>query len=149
MVSLKLAFVLSNFIYRILGPTHLTIKQLASLFANIEVILNLTADPSVLSTHHQMFSSRLPRDTLIGRPLTSLPSPSILGVISTSRRLNLDDFVCLRHHNELESCTSFQRPGGCSRRFATFTINYMFILSSILFPLHRAYICIVSSRTQS
>ncbi|GBP35713.1 hypothetical protein EVAR_82647_1 [Eumeta japonica] len=59
---------------RVLGNTHLTYEELSTLFVQIEAILN--SIPLVpMSPDPNNFSPLTPGHFLIGRPLTSLPSP--------------------------------------------------------------------------
>ncbi|GBP88534.1 hypothetical protein EVAR_21742_1 [Eumeta japonica] len=61
---------------RVLGNTHLTYEELSTLFVQIEAILN--SRPLVpMSPDPNDFSPLTPGHFLIGRPLTSLPSPDL------------------------------------------------------------------------
>ncbi|XP_013168051.1 PREDICTED: uncharacterized protein LOC106118039 [Papilio xuthus] len=64
-------------IRRVLGNSHLTFEELTSLFAQIEAILN-SRPLCPLSPSPNDFQPLTPAHFLIGRPLTSLPSPSFL-----------------------------------------------------------------------
>ncbi|XP_052737195.1 uncharacterized protein LOC128198057 [Bicyclus anynana] len=61
---------------RILGNNHLTFEELTSLFTQIEAILNSRPLYPLSSSPHDYYPLT-PGHFLIGRPLTSLPSPSL------------------------------------------------------------------------
>lgn len=61
---------------RILGNSHLTFEELATLFSQIEAILN-SRPLYPLSSCPDDLQSLTPGHFLIGRPLTSMPSPSL------------------------------------------------------------------------
>ncbi|XP_073941239.1 uncharacterized protein [Choristoneura fumiferana] len=81
---------------RILGQTHLTFEELASLFAQIEAILN-SRPLCPLSPSPNDFQPLTPAHFLIGRPLTSLPSPSF-GDSNSSRLNRFQRLEELRNH---------------------------------------------------
>ncbi|XP_028159804.1 uncharacterized protein LOC114352407 [Ostrinia furnacalis] len=64
-------------ISRVLGHTHLTFEELSSLFAQVEAILN-SRPLCPLSSSPNDYQSLTPAHFLIGRSLTSLPSPSLM-----------------------------------------------------------------------
>ncbi|KAG7308763.1 hypothetical protein JYU34_005994 [Plutella xylostella] len=64
---------------RILGNNHLTFEELSSMFAQIEAILN-SRPLCPLSTSPLDFQALTPGHFLIGRPLTSLPTPSLIDI---------------------------------------------------------------------
>ncbi|CAK1598079.1 unnamed protein product [Parnassius mnemosyne] len=68
-------------IYRIMGKTHLTFEELSSLFAQIEAILN-SRPLCPLSPSPNDFQPLTPAYFLIGRPLTSIASPSFVDINS-------------------------------------------------------------------
>ncbi|KAJ8704741.1 hypothetical protein PYW07_011929 [Mythimna separata] len=68
---------------RVLKNIHLTFEELTSLFAQIEAILN-SRPLCPLSPSPQDLSPLTPGHFIIGRPLTSLPSPYLLNY-STNR----------------------------------------------------------------
>nr|XP_049696300.1 uncharacterized protein LOC126054500 [Helicoverpa armigera] len=70
-------------LYRVLKNIHLTFEELSSLFAQIEAILN-SRPLCPLSPSPQDLSPLTPGHFIIGRPLTSLPSPYLLDY-STNR----------------------------------------------------------------
>ncbi|XP_052745323.1 uncharacterized protein LOC128199488 [Bicyclus anynana] len=61
---------------RILGNNHLTFEELTSLFTQIEAILNSRPLYPLSSSPHDYYPLT-PGHFLIGRPLTSLPSPNL------------------------------------------------------------------------
>lgn len=63
-------------IKRILGNTNLTYEELSTLFAQVEAILNSRPLCPMSSSPHD-FLSLTPGHFLIGRPMTSLPSPTL------------------------------------------------------------------------
>ncbi|XP_049886915.1 uncharacterized protein LOC126381474 [Pectinophora gossypiella] len=81
---------------RILGNQHMTFEELSTLFAQIEAILNsrpltpLSCDPNDL---HPL----TPGHFLIGRTLTSLPSPTLLD-INTNRLSRYQHIEQMRQH---------------------------------------------------
>lgn len=83
-------------IRRILGQTHLTFEELASLFAQIEAILN-SRPLCPLSPSPNDFQPLTPGHLLIGRPLTSLPTPSFTDV-ETSRLNRFQRLEQFRQH---------------------------------------------------
>ncbi|XP_050664221.1 uncharacterized protein LOC126964933 [Leptidea sinapis] len=64
---------------RILGKTHLTFEELSSLFTQIECILN-SRPLCPLSSSPDDYYPLTPGHFLIGRPLMSLPSPSLTDI---------------------------------------------------------------------
>lgn len=70
---------------RILGSQHLTFEELSTMFSQLEAILN-SRPLTPLSTDPNDLSPLTPGHFLIGRSLTSLPSPGLLDV--TVNRLN-------------------------------------------------------------
>lgn len=66
-------------IKRILGNTHLTYEELATLFSQVEAILN-SRPISPLSSSPNDYAALTPGHFIIGRPLTSLPAPSLLDI---------------------------------------------------------------------
>lgn len=83
-------------IHRILKNTHLTYEELASLFSQIEAILN-SRPLCPLSTSPNDFSPLTPGHFLIGRPLTSLPSPCLLDA-NTNRLDRFQRLELARQH---------------------------------------------------
>lgn len=72
-------------IHRVLGNSHLTFEELSSLLAQVEAILN-SRPLCPLSPSPHDFQPLTPAHFLIGRPLTSLPSPSLMD--SNTNRLD-------------------------------------------------------------
>lgn len=66
-----------NHIRKVLGSTHLTFEELSSLFAQVEAILN-SRPLCPLSSSPNDYQSLTPAHFIIGRSLTSLPSPSLM-----------------------------------------------------------------------
>jgi len=64
------------FLKRILGNSHLTFEELTTLFSQIEAILN-SRPLSPLSSSPDDYNPLTPGHFLIGRPMTSLPSPDL------------------------------------------------------------------------
>lgn len=81
---------------RILGNAHLTFEELATLFGQIEAILN-SRPLCPLSSSPNDFQPLTPGHFLIGRALTSLPSPSLLD-LNPNRLDRFQRLESLRQH---------------------------------------------------
>nr|XP_037867214.1 uncharacterized protein LOC119628558 [Bombyx mori]XP_037868529.1 uncharacterized protein LOC119628840 [Bombyx mori] len=81
---------------RILDNTHCTFEELATLFNQIEAILN-SRPLCPLSSSPDDLAPLTPGHFLIGRPLTSLPSPNYMQ-LSTSRLSRYQHLEQIRQH---------------------------------------------------
>ncbi|XP_073951812.1 uncharacterized protein [Choristoneura fumiferana] len=83
-------------IKRVLGNSHLTFEELASLFSQVEAILN-SRPLCPLSPSPNDFQPLTPGHFIIGRALTSLPSPQLTD-INTNRLDRFQRLEALRQH---------------------------------------------------
>lgn len=106
-------------IKRILGNAHLTFEELATLFSQVEAILN-SRPLCPLSSSPNDFQPLTPGHFIIGRALTSLPSPSLMD-INQNRLDRFQRLEALRQHfwkrwqleyiSELQQRTKWRVPG--------------------------------------
>lgn len=104
---------------RVLGNSHLTFEELASLFSQVEAILN-SRPLCPLSSSPNDFQPLTPGHFIIGRALTSLPSPSMVD-INPNRLDRFQRLEALRQHfwqrwqleyiAELQQRTKWRVPG--------------------------------------
>ncbi|KAL0809215.1 hypothetical protein ABMA28_011437 [Loxostege sticticalis] len=83
-------------ITRVLGTQHLTFEELSTLFTQVEAILN-SRPITPLSTDPNDFEPLTPGHFLIGRALTSLPSPNFTNV-NENRLRRYERLEQLRQH---------------------------------------------------
>lgn len=83
-------------IRRVMGNTHLTFEELGTLFAEVEAILN-SRPLYPLSSNPNDYRSLTPGHFLIGRPLRSLNSPSLLN-FNTSQLQRYARIEQIRQH---------------------------------------------------